>query len=232
MNGTSKHGKELMASHKLPQHQPPPRTWKPLAAGLLMLIIAGGGFIFSGLYLAVPQSPWVTGDSGDIFGHVKDADGKAVPNATVSVGDRQEQTNRSGSFHLRPVPTGRQVIVIDAPGYRQLRWTTLISGGNPLGYSFVLTAGNGTEVHDDVPNLNTGFYSCGSLLLVFSAITLLGSLFAFQRKRYPIATTGAIMSFSVGYFQVIVVGGFILPIGIVLSLVSVILLLFSRGEFA
>lgn len=231
MNGTTKHGKELMASHKLPPHSPPPRTWKPLAAGLLMLINAGGGFIFSGLYLAAPQSPWITGDAGEIFGYVKEKDKDPVPNATVSVGDKDTVTNETGYFHLAPVGTGRQAIVIDAAGHRQLRWVTLISGGNPLEYSFVLSAGNGTEIHDDTGNQGGGFYSCGSLLMVFAAITFLGSLFALQRKKYQIATIGAIMSFSVGYFQVIVYGGIVLPVGIILSLVSVILLLFSRGEF-
>jgi hypothetical protein len=232
VKGTPGHGKELMASHELPPHAPLPRTWKPLAAGLLMLIIACGGFFFSGLYLAAPQSPWVTGDTGDIFGHVKDRDGHSIANATVSVGDRENITNATGWFHINPVKTGRQAIVVEAPGFRQLRWVTIISGGNPLEYSFVLTAGNGTETHDDVGNLSGGFYSCGSLLVVFTAMTLLGSLLAFQRRSYPLATAGAILSFSVGYFQVIVYSGFVLPIGIILSLVSVILLLFSRGEFS
>lgn len=228
---TSKHGKELMASHRLPAHAPMPRTWKPLLAGLLMVIVAAGGFIYSGLYIAIPESPWVSGQSGEIFGQVKGENDTKLAGAVVSVGDREGRTNGTGYFNLKDVGTGRQVIVIEAPGYKQLRWKTLITGGNPLGYSFVLTAGNGTETRDDVGNLTGGFYSCGTLMMIFTAIILLGALFCFQRKRYPVATTGAILSFSVGYFQVFFLFGLILPIGIILSLASVILLLFSRGEF-
>lgn len=238
---TSKHGKELLASHRLPAHTPPPRTWKPLLAGLLMVIVAGGGFIYSGLYIAIPESPWVSGSEGQIFGHVnykEDQNKTPLANATVSVGAREARTNDTGYFDLKGVGTGQQVIVIEAPGYRQLRWRTIITGGNPLEYSFVLTQvnesdpdGNGPVSKDDVGNLNTGFYSCGTLIMVFTAIILLGALFCFQRKRYPLATTGAILSFSVGYFQVYFLFGLIIPYGIIFSLASVILLLFSRGEF-
>lgn len=228
----SKHGKELLASHSLPAHAPPPRTWKPMLAGVLMVIVAAGGFIFSGLYIAVPESPWVTGQQGDIFGHVKGANDTPLAGATVSVGDREGQTNGSGYFHLKDVATGQQVIVIEAPGHKQLRWKTIITGGNPLGYSFLLSEGNGTESHDDVGELSGGFYSCGTLMLIFTSIILLGALFCFQRRRYPVATTGAILSFSVGYFQVFFLFGLIIPMGIIFSLASVILLLFSRGEFS
>ena len=239
---TSKHGKELLASHRLPAHTPSPRTWKPLLAGLLMIIVAGGGFIYSGLYIAIPESPWVSGSEGHIYGHVnymEDQNKTPLANATVSVGDREARTNDTGYFDLHSVGTGQQAIVIEAPGYRQLRWRTVITGGNPLEYSFVLTEvnasdpdGNGPVSKDDVGNLNTGFYGCGALMMIFTAVILLGALFCFQRMRYPLATTGAILSFSVGYFQVYVLFDLIIPYGIIFSLASVILLLFSRGEFA
>ena len=102
---TSKHGKELLASHRLPAHTPPPRTWKPLLAGLLLVIVAAGGFIFSGLYIAIPESPWVSGQDGTIFGHVKDGNGTRLSGAVVSVGDRAGQTNDTGFFSLKNVGT-------------------------------------------------------------------------------------------------------------------------------
>jgi hypothetical protein len=228
---TSKHGKELLASHRLPAHEPPPRTWKPLLAGLLLMIVAAGGFVFSGVYLAIPESAWVSGGTGEIFGQVKGGNETLLAGALVSVGSREGRTNETGHFELKDVATGRQVIVVEAPGYRQLRWRTVITGGNPLGYSFVLTAGNGTESHDDVGGLDGGFYSCGALMMIFTSIILVGALFCVQRKRYPLATTGAILSFSVGYFQVFYLFGLVIPFGIIFSLASVILLLFSRGEF-
>ncbi len=227
----SKHGKELLASHRLPAHSPAPRTWKPFAAGLLLVIVAVGGFAFSGLYLAIPGSPWVTGESGHILGQVKNGNGTPVQGALVSVGPREGRTNSTGHFDVTDVDTGLQVIVVEAPGYRQLRWRTVITGGNPLGYSFVLSPGTGTEKHDETGDLTGGFLSCGALMVIFTLIVLAGAMFCFQRKRYPIATTGAILSFSVGYFQVFFLFGAIIPFGIIFSLASVVLLLFSRGEF-
>lgn len=235
---SSKHGKELMASHRLPAHSPPPRTWKPLLAGLLLVIVAAGGFAFSGVYIAIPESPWVSGGPGEIFGQVKGANDTLLAGATVSVGDREARTNGTGHFRLADVDTGRQVIVLDAPGYRQLRYRTVITGGNPLPYSFVLKQAdpdnpdrNGPVYEDNIDDLNTGFYSCGALMVIFTSIILVGALFCFRRKRYPLATTGAILSFSVGYFQVFFLFGIVIPFGIIFSLASVILLLFSRGEF-
>lgn len=235
----SGHGRELLASHRLPAHGPPPRTWKPLLAGLLLVIVAAGGFLFSGLYLAIPESPWLSGEKGEIFGQVKGENDTLLEGATVSVGGRAGQTNETGRFHIKGVDTGRQVIVVDAPGYRQLRYSTVITGGNPLGYPFVLTkaghqdpGGDGPVRDGNIPDLNTGFYSCGALMMIFTAIVLAGALFCFRRRRYPIATTGAILSFSVGYFQVFFLFGLIIPYGIIFSLASVILLLFSRGEFS
>jgi len=227
----SKHGKELMASHSLPVHAPPPRTWKPLAAGVMMLVIAAGGFLFSGLYIAIPESTWISGDEGNIFGTVKVNSTTGVAGATVAVGTESTTTNETGYFELRGVDTGRQVIVVEAPGYRQLRWRTIITGGNPLGYPFVLTPGNGTETHDETGDLSGGFYGCGALMLIFTTVIATGAVFSFRRKRYPIATTGAILSFSIGYFQVLFIFGLIIPLGIILSIASVVLLLFSRGEF-
>ena len=196
-----------------------------------MLLNAVGGFIFSGIYIAVPGSPWVTGQTADILGHVKEQNGTAIPNATVSCADMDVLTNETGWFHISGVAAGRQAIVVDAAGFRQLRWMALINGGNTFAYSFVLTRGNGTETHDDVSSSKNLFYFCGSLLVLVTAITLLGALSAFQRKRYALATIGAMISFSVGLFQGVSLGGIDLPIGIIFSLVSVILLLFSRGEF-
>jgi hypothetical protein len=96
----------------------------------------------------------------------------------------------------------------------------MISGGNPIRYSFVLTPGNGTETKDDFPNQANGFYMCGGISLIFGAITLAGALFAFQRKKFAIATAGAIMGIAL-----------LFPIGMVTSGAALVLLLFSRGEF-
>jgi len=218
----SRHGKELMASHDMPARAPPPRTFKPLLAAVLLLGTAAGGFLLSGALVAAPLSPWVTGDTGGILGQVKDSDDNLVANATVAVAARRVRTNETGHFDLPDVPTGRQVIVVDTAGFKQLRFITIIAGGNPMRYAFVLTPGNGTDTTNDVPNQANGFYTCGGLSVVFSAVTLLGGLFAAQRKRYALATTGGIV--GLGILP-------LFPLGTVICLGAIVLLLFSRSEF-
>lgn len=219
---SSRHGKELMASHTIPPKAPPPKTLKPLLAAMMLIGTAAGGFLFSGALVAAPLSPWVTGDSGGITGQVKDTKDLVVPNATVAVGDLHVLTNETGNFEITEVGVGRQVIVVDAPGFRQLRFITLIAGGNPMKYAFVLTPGNGTETTNDVPNQANGFYVCGGLSVIFSAVTLLGGLFAAQRKRYALATTGGII--GLGILP-------LFPVGTIICLGAIVLLLFSRSEF-
>ena len=216
------HGKELMASHRLAPKAPQPRTFKPLLAAVLLLGTAAGGFLFSGALMAAPLSPWVTGDAGALNGHVKDKNDDPVANATVAVGSRIATTNGTGHFNLSGVPSGRQVIVVDSPGFMQLRFITLVSGGSTTPYSFVLTPGNGTETTNDVPNQTNFFYTCGGLSAVFSSLTLLGGLFAAQRRVYSVATAGGLV--GMGILP-------LFPLSTVICLGAVVLLLFSRSEF-
>jgi hypothetical protein len=211
-----------MASHDIPARAPPPRTFKPVLAAVLLLGTAAGGFLFSGALVAAPLSTWITGETGAILGQIKDNNDNPVANATVAVGAKRVDTNGTGNFEIFGIPTGRQVIVVETPGFRQVRFITLIAGGNPMRYSFVLKPGEGTETTNDVPNQANGFYTCGGLSVIFSAVTLLGGLFAAQRKRYALATTGGIV--GLGILP-------LFPMGTVICLGAIVLLLFSRSEF-
>jgi len=218
------HGKELMAEHELPPKAPPPKTFKPLLAAVLILGTAAGGFVYSGGLIAAPLSPWVTGDSSELTGHVKDNATPSHPlaNATVAVGSRIATTNETGYFDISGVPSGRQVIVVDSEGYRQLRFVTLVSGGSAVPYSFVLTPGNETETVDDVPNWTNFFYTCGGITAVMSSFTLLGGLFAAQRKRFSVAAAGGIIGMGIVP---------LIPFSTLFCLGAIVVLLFSRSEF-
>jgi len=215
-------GKELMASHELPAKAPPPRTFKPLLAAVLLLGTSAGGFFFSGALVAAPLSPWVTGDTSEISGQVKDNLENPLANVTVAVGDKVATTNMTGHFRISDVPTGRRVIVVDSPGFRQVRFITLVSGGNPVLAPFVLTPGNGTETENDVPNQTSFYYTCGGLSAVFSAVTLLGGLYAAQRRMYVVATAGGLT--GMGILP-------LFPLSTLICLGAVVILLFSRSEF-
>jgi len=216
----SRHGKELLASHTPSRPAPPSRSIKPMIAAVLLIVTAGAGLWNSGILVAAPMSPWVTGDIGRIQGYVNSASKEPVPNATIAVGLVDGTSNDTGWFDVDRVGTGRQVIVVDAPGYRQLRFITMISGGNPLQYRFVLNPGNGTETVDDSGTQINTFYLCGGISLIFAGITLAGALFAAQRRKFAVAAAGAIMGIAL-----------IFPIGMLTSGAALVLLLFSRGEF-
>lgn len=215
-------GKELMASHEHAPRAPPPRTFKPLLAAVLLLGTAAGGFFFSGALVAAPMSPWVTGDHSDISGQVRDENDRPLANVTVAIDDKVAVTNDTGRFELSGVPVGRRVMVVDSPGFRQVRFITVVSGGNPVLAPFVLTPGNGTEVFNDVQNQHNFFYTCGGLSAVFSAMALLGGLLAAQRRKYALATAGGLV--GMGILP-------LFPLSTVICLGAVVLLLFSRSEF-
>ena len=215
-------GKELMASHELAPKSPPPRTFKPLFAAVLLLGTAAGGFFFSGALVAAPLSPWVTGETGTLTGVVRDGNDTPVADATVAVGGKMTTTNATGHFELSGVPSGRQIIVVDSKDSKQLRFITLVSGGSTVPYSFLLMPGNGTQTTDDVPNQVNFFDTCGGLSAVFSSVTLLGGLFAAQRRKYAVATAGGLV--GMGILP-------LFPLSTIICLGAVVMLLFSRSEF-
>jgi hypothetical protein len=194
-------------------------TWKPVAAAAMMFITAVFGLYFSGAFMAAPLSPWVTGPSGEIQGTVK-ADNVALANVTVAAGTHTCTTNETGWFDLKGLETGRQVIIVDAAGYKQLRYSTMIGGGSPLRYSFVLKVGNGTDSQDDFGNQVNSFYTCGALTLIFTAFAIIGGIFSFWRKRFSLATTGALMGMGI-------LPAF--PYTTILCVIALMLLLFSRS---
>jgi hypothetical protein len=218
------HGKELMAAHERVPKAPRPRTFKPLVAAVLILGTAAGGFVYAGGLIAAPLSPWVTGDSSEMTGHVKDNATPSHPlaNATVAVGSRLATTNDTGYFEISGVPSGRQVIVVDSAGYRQLRFITIVSGGSVTPYSFVLTPGNGTRTESDVSDWVNFFYTCGGITAVMSSLALLGGLFAAQRKRFSVATAGGIIGMGIVP---------LIPFSTLFCLGAIVVLLFSRSEF-
>lgn len=214
-------GRELMASHELPPRPARSRSLKPIIAAALVLIASVGGLVVSVVYIAAPHSVWLLGSSGEISGVVRNSTGEAIQGARVGVMGLETFTNETGRFSLSGAPTGRQVIVVEAQGYRQLRFITLL-GETPVSLSLVLKEGSGTEVVDEHPQQVNSFYTCGAITMVFSALALLGGLLALRRRSYTMALAGAMAGLAIPPF----------PVMAFLCMVAVVLLLFSRGEFS
>ncbi|MEM4728951.1 MAG: carboxypeptidase-like regulatory domain-containing protein [Thermoplasmata archaeon] len=212
--------KELMASHELPRREGAARSLKPAIAGVLLLIAASAGFVTSGRYIGAPHLPWLLGSHGELTGEIKNESGGGIQNATVCVLELRTVSNETGYFRLSGVPTGRQEVVVEADGYKKLRFITLVYEA-PVKLSLKLKEGNGTEVVDEHPQQVSSLYTCGALTLVFSVVALGGAFSAMRRKRYTIALTGAMVGLALPPF----------PIATVLCLTAIALLIFSRGEF-
>lgn len=55
-------------------------------------------------------------DTAKVYGNVTDANGRPVSNATVSIGDKWDITDVSGSYQIKDVPMGEQKIQVKKNG--------------------------------------------------------------------------------------------------------------------
>lgn len=64
------------------------------------------------LALLVVTSNSFAADTATVSGQIKDANGKPVSNATVSIGDKSDITDADGRYRLKDVPVDEQRIKI------------------------------------------------------------------------------------------------------------------------
>jgi hypothetical protein len=81
------------------------------------------------------------------------------------------------------------------------------------------------EIEEEIKNNET--YFCIIMLIIFALITLAGAISAFQRKRYGLAFMGALIGMIP---MLLIITSYICGASIV-SLIGLVLLVFSREEF-
>ena len=86
--------------------------------------IKQAGLLFFGI-LFLTAAAWAQSNTGTITGQVEDANGAAIPNATVTVTNtgtnetRTAQTNDEGFYEIPSLPTGVYKITVSAAGFQE-----------------------------------------------------------------------------------------------------------------
>ena len=213
------------------------KSSKPAIAGALLIIHAIVALILAGVLFT---GGWFIGNMGDgvewfgvddradITGMVSSEDGAPAVNVTISiVGEPlSARTNEDGIYILYNVPTGNQKIKVEKEGYNTIIYKTFINPSESRRdndqkneYNFTLTTGDQTIERGSYPPLElirNIVFICGTLLVIFAIITLIGGYYAIKRENYKIAIIGAITG--------------ILSAGI-LAIIALFILLLARDEF-
>lgn len=218
------------------------RSSKPAIAGALLIIVGILGiltsiiFMIGGSFVGGMGSGFDFGGGdaeGDVFGQITLIDGTPVENATVSiVGEPiSTQTDVDGNYILYNVPSGDQEIKVEKEGYNTIIYKTFVNPENPWDGSDAENRCNfeiepGTEVEE--MGMHTPWHMiggimavCAVLIIIFSIWTLLGGIYAIQRKSFAIALSGSVLGiFTIGFL-----------VGSLLAFVAIFILVLARDEF-
>ncbi len=102
-------------------------------------------------------APAYAGETGNISGHVEDADGIAVPGAVITVsgasiaGSMQATTNEQGDFRIPSVAPGTHTLQVSAPGLSPVRAAVTVRLDETTFIPFKLQIGSVEVVVIDTP---------------------------------------------------------------------------------
>ena len=111
------------------------KTWKPLGAGVLLLAIAIVGLITSGnLIMTIENKPLYSPNTGSLKGYIINKDGERLAGARVDIVGKAltAYTNADGKYEFKSIPKGECILEATFPGYRTLKFPTMILGGTQL----------------------------------------------------------------------------------------------------
>jgi hypothetical protein len=175
----------------------------------------------------------VKGKTGTISGSIIDTKNIPVENARIILNIDKSiypnniiLTQKPGTFSFNDIPIGIYEITVKTPDFKvlNLRNITVFDDQNNAIPVQKLTKLKPVDLYEEDIS---GAYMCTVVLVIFALITLFGAISAFQRKRYSFAFMGAIF----GMVPVILALRFDVCVSGILCVVSLVLLVFSRGEF-
>jgi hypothetical protein len=210
-----------------------PRSRKPIIAGVFLIITFLAGVLFWGpLYLdhenfiteASTQGQWNLSFQGKIVNET----GVALPNVTIALDNASTSvyTDTGGLFTLDDISWGYHLLHLSKTNFTTTHITIFVPPFHlwENQEEYILLQGN-SEINLDsqmVKDMNSYIPPLSILFLVFSVMALLGGLFSLQRKMLPLSLLGSILGiFTLGIFL----------IGSILSIVALILIIYSRYEF-
>lgn len=111
------------------------KTWKPLAAGGILIGMALIGIVTSSnLVLTASNNPLYSPETGSLKGFTMNEDGERLVGAFVAVKgkDMDQLTNENGKFKFKNVPKGELVLIATYPGYQTVEFPTMVLGGTEI----------------------------------------------------------------------------------------------------
>ncbi len=111
------------------------RTWKPLAAGAFLLAIALVGLVTSSnLIMTVYNQPLYSPNEGGLKGYILNKDGERLAGARVGILQTTliRYTDTNGHYEFKSIPKGERVLIVSYPGYRTVKFPTMILGGTQV----------------------------------------------------------------------------------------------------
>ena len=176
------------------------------------------------------------GKVGKIQGRAVDEDLNPIESAQIILNlsnnpDIKSYTisNSNGEYSFSDVPIGIYTVTILATDYfitHQINVTVHNGSIIALPDTELKNLDEPLEIIEEIAGTET--YSCIIVLIILSLITFAGAISAFQRKRYGLAFMGAFTG-MIPFLLIVTV----YTIGaIVVSIIGLVLLVFSREEFA
>jgi hypothetical protein len=156
---------------------------------------------------------------------VRDANGTAVSNATVTLGGggknatKNTTTDAGGAYRLEGVPIGVYDLNVTASNRTaivrmRVRQDEHVEVSLPA-------QGMVDSEHESVGFIRLWLQVCGGLLLGLCLVTLLGTIACYRRRAWGLAVAGAITGSLLW-----------LPLSLLLGIIALVLLLKGRSEFA
>lgn len=220
-----------------------PVTFKPIAAGLMLVFVAmlgvwGGISVFTG---DIVEASLETGNITDFSGRVVDPENRPLEGVRVEMAagpdvdegeGRTATTDEDGRYGFEGIRAGiytfrfsaenRTTVLLEAPAY-PADYARLFGDALPFG-QVTMAEGDPSEVREtsQVEWLERFARGWAWFTIVAAAVTLVGGWAAVRRKGFPLAVVGAVAG---------MLAGLMFLIGSLLALIALILLIVARKEF-
>ena len=190
------------------------------------------GTLQAGLIIADPDAAIQPGNtfavgSFDVSGVVRDSNGTAVENATVTLGagaadksPRNTTTDASGAYRLDGVPIGVYDLNATAAN-RSSVLRIMVRQDEAIDLALPAQVGVVEGEHGSLGFIRVWLQVCGGAILLLCLVTLLGTVACYRRRWRGLAIAGAITGSLLW-----------LPLSLLLGVIALVLLVKGKSEFA
>jgi hypothetical protein len=212
----------------------PGKSSKPTIAGALLIIHGIVSILLAAMLILLIGTMAEGGeflgmnDTADLTGTVVYQNGTPAEGVTITIigEDISTQTGSNGGYYIYDAPAGNQRIQVEKDGYNTIIHKTYINPSDPNNpqdqgndHDFTLRPGNETvEQGDYLPwaFIETFSYVCASIIIITSILSIIGGIYALQRKHYGFAIGAAVAG--------------VVSLGI-LAFIALFILIISKDEF-